>query len=366
MKRKIENLGKTMKTSIDRCKTDMEAQLSSVNNEVKRMKTAFVERFDQIKDVLVKMEDRIKENTRKIRNTPSDHKETIFVAGEAGTGSVALFNWSQKSWAPLQSMSENRFGATAFVHSNHVVTAGGYCIGTGYVDSMIRMKIDPNPDLSTQWSDCPFKLPAKMAYHSSVVHNDHLYVTGGCINSEDQVSDRIVEVQLVRPYTIKTLSRMPEPRLGHGMEIFDDSLVIVGGSTTENYEDNLSSVVLYDIKKKECKHLAPLSYEVSDMATVRWGDNIVVIGGADKDGNALDTVIMYNVMTGQSHMLPPMRCKRWGCTAVVIENSIVVLGGTDEERNDLKSVEAFNFERYHWEELPEMSETRWLHTAVVM
>ena len=105
---------------------------------------------------------------------------------------------------------------------------------------------------------------------------------------------------------------------------------------------------------------------MSDMATVRWGDNIVVIGGADKDGNALDTVIMYNVMTGQSHMLPPMRCKRWGCTAVVTGNSIVVLGGTDEERNDLKSVEAFNFERYHWEELPEMSETRWLHTAVVM
>ena len=55
-----------METSIDKCKTDMEAQLSSVNNEVKRMKTAFVERFDQMKDVLVKMEDRMKENTRKI------------------------------------------------------------------------------------------------------------------------------------------------------------------------------------------------------------------------------------------------------------------------------------------------------------
>ena len=77
-----------------------------------------------------------------------------------------------------------------------------------------------------------------------MVYNDYLYVTGGCIECFGQVSDRIDEVLLVPPYTVKTLSRMPEPRLGHGMEIFDDSLLIVGGSTTENCEDNLSSVVL--------------------------------------------------------------------------------------------------------------------------
>jgi hypothetical protein len=66
---------------------------------------------------------------------------------------------------------------------------------------------------------------------------------------------------------------------------------------------------------------------ISQMATVRWGDNIVVIGGVDKRGKALDTVIIYNVKTEQSHLLPPMRCKRYGCTAVVIGNNIVVLPG---------------------------------------
>ena len=165
---------------------------------------------------------------------------------------------------------------------------------------------------------------------------------------------------------MKALSRMPEPRLGHGMEIFDDCLLIVGGSTTKDYEDNLSSVVLYDTMTQQCKQLAPLPYEVSDMATVRWGDNIVVIGGVDKDQNALGTVIMYNVKTEQSHMLPPMRCKRSGCTAVVVVNNIVVLGGDDDQFNVLKSVECFNFERYNWEELPEMTQERSFHTAVVV
>ena len=118
----------------------------------------------------------------------------------------------------------------------------------------------------------------------------------------------------------------------------------------------------YDVKKNECKQLAPLPYAVSEMATVRWGDNIVVIGGDDNRGTSLNTVVMYNVKTEQSHMLPRMRCKRWGCAAVVIGNNIVVLGGHDEE--GLKSVEAFNFERNTWEELPTMSEARWYHTAV--
>ena len=181
---------------------------------------------------------------------------------------------------------------------------------------------------------------------------------------DSATSDKIHEVQVVLPYTVKTLSRMPEPRRDHCTEIFHDSLLILGGRIIGFCQDSLSSVVLYDIKNNVCKQLAPLPYEVSLMATVRWGDSVVVIGGADKRGKTLNTVIMYNVKTEQSHMLPPMRCKRWGCTAVVVGNNIVVLGGTDEGQV-MKSVESFNFERNTWEELPEMSQARYRHTAVV-
>ena len=52
-----------------------------------------------------------------------------------------------------------------------------------FVDNTIKMKIDPNPGLLTHWSDCPVKLPSKLTYHSSVVSNNRLYVTGGCIRS---------------------------------------------------------------------------------------------------------------------------------------------------------------------------------------
>jgi hypothetical protein len=358
IEKRIANVEKNMATNetMEDIKTDMEGKLEAVNNEVRGLKTALIEGFDEMKDVLVE------ENTRKVRNTASGDKENIIVAGGRGPRSVEMFNWRQRTWSPLQSLPKDRFGATSFVHNNHVTIAGGDC--SGRVDDMIRMNINPNPDLSTHWSDCPVKLPAKLAYHSSVLHNDHLIVTGG--HNANGASDCIREVQLVPPYTVKTLSRMPEPRQCHSTELFDDNLLIIGGSTTDRYQDGLSSVVLYDIKKNECKQLAPLPYEVSMMATVRWGDNIVVVGGRDKRGKALDTVIIYNVKTEQSHLLPSMRCKRWGCAAVVIRNNIVVLGGVSERGRNLKSVETFNFESYSWQELPEISETRYFHTAVVV
>ena len=340
----------------------MEGKLEAVNNEVKGLKTALVEAFDQMKDVLVKMDDKIEENSRRVRNAPSGDRENIIVAGGSGSDSVEMFNWRQRIWLPLQNMTKARWGATSFVYNNQVVIAGGYCAGSGYVDDMIRMNADSQPDLSIHWSEFPVKLPAKLSLHSSVLYDDKLMVTGG--SDGNATSDKIYEVQVVPPYTVKTLSRMPEPRRDHCTEIFDDSLLILGGRKFGFCQTSLSSVVLYDIKNNVCKQLAPLPYEVSLMATVRWGDSVVVIGGADKRGKTLNTVIMYNVKTEQSHMLPPMRCKRWGCTAVVVGNNIVVLGGTDEGQV-MKSVESFNFERNTWEELPEMSQARYRHTAVV-
>ena len=361
MTKTLADMEKRMATTEARI-VNVETNMADMKTNIEGLKTALIESFDEMKDVLVKMEDKIEENTRKVRNTASGDKENIIVAGGFGTDSVEMFNWRQRTWSPLQSLPEERHGATSFVHNNHVTIAGGSC--SGRVDDMIRMNINPNPDLSMHWSECPVKLPAKLTFHSSVLYNDHLIVTGGYNGNE--VSDCIHEVQLVPPYTVKTLSRMPEPRRDHSTQLFDDNLLIVGGRRTGSYRDNLSSVVLYDIKKNECKQLAPLPYEVSKMATVRWGDNIVVIGGADKRGNALDTVIIYNVKTEQSHLLPSMRCKRWGCAAVVIGNNIVGLGGDDERGRDLKSVETFNFESYTWQELPEMFEARCWHAAVAV
>ena len=243
-----ESVEKIVEQKLGKNTANMEGKLEAVNNEVKGLKTALVEAFDQMKDVVVKMDGKIEENARKVRNAPSGDRENIIVAGGSGDDSVEMFNLRQRTWSPLQSMAKKREGATSFVYNNQVVIAGGYHYQSGHLNDMTRMNVDPLPDLSIHWSECPVKLPAKLAYHSSVLYNDKLMVTGG--SDGNGTSDKIHEVQVVPPYTVKTLSRMPEPRHDHCTEIFDDSLLSLGGRTTWNCGDALSSVVLYDINNK--------------------------------------------------------------------------------------------------------------------
>ena len=364
----------TVNTKVANLQANVEAKFEAVNNEVREMRTSLNEMkdgFDHLKEaVLEKIESKDRkqqEITRDVSGAESGGRENqhIFVAGGVRRNSVEIFNYPQRLWSLLKPMPQNRSSASSFVYNNHVTLVGGYC-PDGPVDDMIRMKTHPVPDPSGSWSDFGAKLPTRMCAHSSVVYKDSLFVTGGYNEDQRVYSDCIHEVELKPPYTVKLLSKMPEPRGRHSTVLCDDSIFIVGGRKAVSYKDNLGSVLRYDIKNNECQQLPELPYPVSEMTTVKWGENVVIIGGGDKHGKVLNKVIIYNMKTGNSHMLPPMLHKRFGCAAVVIENTIVVFGGRGEKRSDLKSVEGFSFDRYTWEELPDMRECRYCHIAVVI
>ena len=61
-------------------KTDIEGKLEVVSHEVKGLKAALTESFNEVKGVLVKMDGKIEENARKLRNAPSGDRENIIVA----------------------------------------------------------------------------------------------------------------------------------------------------------------------------------------------------------------------------------------------------------------------------------------------
>ena len=70
----------------------IEEKFEAVNNEVKGLKTALAEAFDQMKDVLIKMNGKKEENARKVRNAPSGDRENIIVTGGVIDDSVEMFN----------------------------------------------------------------------------------------------------------------------------------------------------------------------------------------------------------------------------------------------------------------------------------
>ena len=124
-------------------------------------------------------------------------------------------------------------------------------------------------------------------------------------------------------------------------------------------------MIIYDIIKNQLQELAPLPYPVHEMAAVKWGDDKLIIGGADSNNQPLNKVLMYNIKTQKCHELPNTKYKRRGCVVAVVRDTVIVMGGRDETGEGLKSVEGFRFDRYSWEELPPMHEARCWATAVV-
>ena len=284
--------------------------------------------------------------------------------------SVELFSWSNKSWALLNPMIKPRSKASSFVYESQMVVTGGIIFNDydddhdddddddSSTDSIERMKIQDKPG---HWMDFPVNLPEEMYSHKVVCYEDRLILIGG--NEERKISDAIYEIELVPPYSKKVVSRMPQPRCRHGVELVKDKIFIVGGRSTGS--KILSNVLMYDINKNECKEMSHLPLAMKEMATVVWKDTVIVIGGEDEKGKCLNSVIMYDVNTRKCKMLPSMKYKRRACTAVVTGDVIVVMGGIDDGRNTLNSVECFHLIRQVWEELTSMIESRSYATAVV-
>ena len=295
-----------------------------------------------------------------------EREPKIVVAGGQNVlgilNSVEMFSLSNGAWTPLQQTKERRDAASSVVYNNQILIIGGFLM-----KSMERLLMNAvHVDQSITWEDVPAELPGPLQGHRAVVDNGRLIVVGGYDWSKHAFSDNITQVSLVPPYTSKVLAAIPQARWWHGAVLFGCEIVILGGRKHANYRTNLQTVLLYDIIKNECKELAPLPYPVSEMGTVKWGeDNVMLVGGGDCNGQPLNKVLIYNIKTQKSHMLPDMKYKRRGCVAVVVRDTVIVMGGRDEKGNYLKSAESFRFDRFTWEELPEMQEARCRAAAVV-
>ena len=308
-------------------------------------------------------------NTSTTQNSPakcsSDASDKIFVVGGQTLGmnaSTQCFNWTDQTWTLLDSAVEGRSYSCSFLYQGQVVIAGGKK-RTKMTNTMKCLNV---ADPSATWEDFAVNLPFRCTSHKVVNDNDKLLISGGWVQDAEapspRYSDAVYEMQLVPPYSSKMLTRLPQTRSDHAMEMFDQKLFIFGGHIDRKIT---ASVVQYDLIKNECKEMPPLPYAVGKMASVLWRDNVLVIGGCDQHDNALRKVVTYDVITGCSQMLPCMKEKRYGCTAVVIGSVVMVMGGRNEEDECLKSVASFDLERQVWQDLPDMLEPRAFATAVV-
>ena len=148
-------------------------------------------------------------------------------------------------------MKECRHGASSVVHNNHIFISGGWAEGLNWPKSVEKLSLNAvQVDLSIAWENVPVQLHRRLSDHCSVVCGGRLITIGGYDADKGDYSDSITEISLVPPYTSKLLATMPQKRGYHGVAIFGEKILIVGGKVTTGSTLGLRSVLMYDIIKK--------------------------------------------------------------------------------------------------------------------
>ena len=275
-----------------------------------------------------------------------------FVYSDAAK-STEIFSWEKNRWFEVSEMNEKHCYSSSFIYNDQLFVVGGLCSKTIETLNLNKLRL--------KWMKCLGELPYSCRNHLTVVYQQRIIHIGGF--NQGRRSDMISELQVTSPCTMKKLCQMPEPRSSHGAEIFEDKVMILGG---EGDQGHLNTVLEFDVNKNECKKMSPLPHPLSQMATVCWRNQVVVLGGRYKIKNALNDVFMYDCKTGKITALPSMMEKRCRCSAVITGETIVVMGGSNEKRESFSSVECFTMGGSAWEYLPAMNKDRYGAVANVL
>ena len=337
---------------------DVKENLSKMNKDVDEVKVMVSEMLEKI-NVLERM-NKLPSPTEELLN---NLKEDILVAGgyclSVKTGkSTEIYSWEKNGWFEAARMNDEHIGASLISYKDQLFVFGG--------DGSKKIETLDLNELPLKWKKFYGELPYKCDDHQTVVYQQRIIHIGGYISGKSRRSNVISELKLTSPCTMKELCQMPEPRDCHGAEIIDDKVLILGGQKSHYCKHAIDSVLEFDATKNECKELSPLPHPLTELATVLWRDQVVVLGGRDKNGQVLNDVFMYDCKTGKITVLPSMLEKRYECCSVITGNTIVVMGGINEEDEYLNSVECFTMGGSTWEYLPAMNKARYRAVADVL
>ena len=345
-----------MKVILLQVKDDV-AKISKNQNEIQHtLKSKLHELMKEVHLVTMNKEHQEGQSPQQVQAICQDviGKNILVFGGnnKMSLNSVEMYSICNKRWANLAPTQESRVSSTAHYHEGKVFVTGGHCNGLP-IGSIEYMDIKQ----PGEWLPFAHELPVKCHGHNSVIHNDQMWITGGMLLRQP-CSNTIHQMMLNPPYTSKFKCKLQQPLAYHGMEVCGSDILILGGSTSGYHPDAISDVSLYSTVRNKVQNVQPLPSPVMDMATVKHGDEVIIIGGRNRKNKILNSVLAYNYRTYKWRKLPSMKHNRAEFAAVVSGNKVYVMGGFNWESRYLNSMECLDLVNLVWEDLPPMCEAK--------
>ncbi|WP_417068903.1 kelch repeat-containing protein [Niveibacterium terrae] len=149
----------------------------------------------------------------------------------------------------------------------------------------------------------------------------------------------------------------------------DNSVLIVGGESdpegvADGVEPVLDAVERYHEGRVES--LPPLHHaRAAHTATPLADGSLLVVGGFDAQGRAIDSVELWDPVRSAWRQMPPLHTARFGHSATLLEDGrVMIAGGKDRNGASLGSVEIFQSATARWSPGRPLLQPLYEHTAI--
>lgn len=162
---------------------------------------------------------------------------------------------------------------------------------------------------------------------------------------------------------------MNEDRKAHTATVLPDGdLLVTGGQALADPWPSLRSAERYDPATDRWTTVAPMAHDrLSHTATLLHDGRVLVVGGLDSDGDALETVEIYDPTADVWTSAAPMAGVRRGHTATLLSNGrVLVAGGSGSSTAALQTAEIYTPITNTWSSTQPMNGRRRLHAAATL
>lgn len=148
---------------------------------------------------------------------------------------------------------------------------------------------------------------------------------------------------------------MPLARDDHTAVVYEGSMVIFGGFTSDGERSN--DLYRYHFKDNKWERVSVLGQDApaprAGHSALVFGDSMVIFGGRDQDSNKLNDIWIFNFSTYQweeivitDEELKPS--PRSGHSACLYKDMMIVFGGIHEVTKELDDMFLFDFRNRRW------------------
>lgn len=267
----------------------------------------------------------------RIRHTSVLYNDKLIIWGGTGLADCfsdgAMLDLKEMKWKELPKPKlAGRWGHTSIIYTDKLIIwggGGGDVVGEGYLSdgAMLDLK-------EMKWKELPKPELEGRDFPNSVIYTDKLIVWGGKAFADCFSDGAMLDLKEMKWQKLPEVNL--EKRAGNTFILYDDKLIIWGGAPgISNAGEFFSDGAMLDLKEMKWKELPKTELKGRmGHTSIIYNDKLIVWGGTNMSEYFSDGAMLDLKEMKWSELPETKLAGRWGHTSIVYNDKLIIWGGT--------------------------------------